>query len=153
MTKPKLDTALIEALAELLQRTGLTEIELAEGDSRIRVVQAPQQLIAQVPGSLSAGSPAAVPTSTDQSAPQTPPEQHPGAVRAPMVGTVYLTPEPGAQPFVTVGGEVREGQTLLIIEAMKVMNPIRAARSGRIAKLLVANGDPVEYGELLLIIE
>ena len=151
MTKPKVDTALIEALAELLQRTGLTEIELAEGDSRIRVVQAPQQLVAQVP--LPAGTPAATPPVTDQATPQTPPEQHPGAVRAPMVGTVYLTPEPGAQPFVTLGSEVREGQTLLIIEAMKVMNPIRASRSGRIAKLLVANGDPVEYGELLLIIE
>jgi acetyl-CoA carboxylase biotin carboxyl carrier protein len=74
-------------------------------------------------------------------------------VRAPMVGTVYLTPEPGAPPFITVGSEVRDGTTLLIIEAMKVMNPIRAPQSGRIAKLLVTNGDPVEYGELLLIIE
>jgi acetyl-CoA carboxylase biotin carboxyl carrier protein len=153
MTKPKVDTALIEALAELLQRTGLTEIELAEGDSRIRVVQAPQQLVAQVAGAQLAAMPAATPAVTDQATPQTAPEQHPGAVRAPMVGTVYLTPEPGAQPFVTLGSEVREGQTLLIIEAMKVMNPIRAPRSGRIAKLLVANGDPVEYGELLLIIE
>jgi acetyl-CoA carboxylase biotin carboxyl carrier protein len=70
-----------------------------------------------------------------------------------MVGTVYLTPEPGAPPFITVGSEVRDGATLLIIEAMKVMNPIRAPQSGRIAKLLVTNGDPVEYGELLLIIE
>ena len=70
-----------------------------------------------------------------------------------MVGTVYLTPEPGAPPFVDVGAEVREGQTLLIIEAMKVMNPIRAPRGGRIAQVLVSNGDPVEYGELLLIIE
>jgi acetyl-CoA carboxylase biotin carboxyl carrier protein len=147
MTKPKVDTALIEALAELLQRTGLTEIELAEGDSRIRVVKAAQTTVAQVPG------PAAAPAASEQVSPQTPPEEHPGAVRAPMVGTVYLTPEPGAQPFVTLGSEVREGQTLLIIEAMKVMNPIRASRSGRIAKLLVANGDPVEYGELLLIIE
>ena len=74
-------------------------------------------------------------------------------MRAPMVGTVYLTPEPGAPPFIAVGAEVREGQTLLIIEAMKVMNPIRAARGGRVVNLLVANGDPVEYGELLLIIE
>jgi acetyl-CoA carboxylase biotin carboxyl carrier protein len=70
-----------------------------------------------------------------------------------MVGTVYLTPEPGAPPFVSVGDQVREGQSLLIIEAMKVMNPIRAFKSGRIAKILVGNGDPVEYGELLLIIE
>ena len=149
MTKPKVDTALIEALAELLQRTGLTEIELAEGDSRIRVVKAPQPMVAHLPTATSAATPAV----SEQAAPQTPTEEHPGAVRAPMVGTVYLTPEPGAQPFVTLGSEVREGQTLLIIEAMKVMNPIRASRSGRIAKLLVANGDPVEYGELLLIIE
>lgn len=153
MTKPKVDTALIETLAELLQRTGLTEIELAEGDSRIRVVQAPQPMVAHVPGSLPAAASAAAPTVSDEAAPQTAPEEHPGAVRAPMVGTVYLTPEPGAPPFITLGTEVREGQTLLIIEAMKVMNPIRASRSGRIAKLLVTNGDPVEYGELLLIVE
>jgi acetyl-CoA carboxylase biotin carboxyl carrier protein len=70
-----------------------------------------------------------------------------------MVGTVYLTPEPGAPPFISVGAEVRDGDTLLIIEAMKVMNPIRAPRSGRITRLMVTNGDPVEYGELLLIIE
>ena len=152
MTKQKVDTALIETLAELLQRTGLTEIELAEGDSRIRVVRALPPLVAQVPGALPAAPPPA-PTAPEHAPSQPPPEEHPGAVRAPMVGTVYLTPEPGAPPFVTVGSEVREGQTLLIIEAMKVMNPIRAARSGRIAKLLVTNGDPVEYGELLLIIE
>lgn len=153
MTKPKVDTALIETLAELLQRTGLTEIELAEGDSRIRVVRAPQPMVAHVPGHLPAVAPTGMPPVSDEAAPQTTPEEHPGAVRAPMVGTVYLTPEPGAPPFITVGVEVRESQTLLIIEAMKVMNPIRAPRSGRIAKLLVTNGDPVEYGELLLIIE
>jgi acetyl-CoA carboxylase biotin carboxyl carrier protein len=150
MAKPKVDTALIETLAELLQRTGLTEIELAEGDSRIRVARQPQPVLASIP--TLAPAPAG-PAATDEGAGHTATEDHPGAVRAPMVGTVYLTPEPGAPPFITVGAEVREGQTLLIIEAMKVMNPIRAARSGRIAKLLVANGDPVEYGELLLIIE
>jgi acetyl-CoA carboxylase biotin carboxyl carrier protein len=80
-------------------------------------------------------------------------EGHPGAVRAPMVGTVYLTPEPGGPPFVSLGEEIREGQTLLIIEAMKVMNPIRAPRGGRLVQLLVNSGDPVEYGELLMIIE
>ena len=150
MAKPKVDTALIEALAELLQRTGLTEIELAEGDSRIRVARQPQPVVASVP----AGVPApAGPVASEGAGARTAAEEHPGAVRAPMVGTVYLTPEPGAPPFISVGAEVREGQTMLIIEAMKVMNPIRAARSGRIAKLMVANGDPVEYGELLLIIE
>jgi acetyl-CoA carboxylase biotin carboxyl carrier protein len=153
MTRPKVDTALIETLAELLQRTGLTEIELAEGDSRIRVVQAPQPMVAHLPGSPAAPAPAGPPAVSDEAAPQAAPEEHPGALRAPMVGTVYLTPEPGAPPFITVGADVREGQTLLIIEAMKVMNPIRASRSGRIAQLLVTNGDPVEYGELLLIVE
>jgi acetyl-CoA carboxylase biotin carboxyl carrier protein len=152
MAKPKVDTALIETLAELLLRTGLTEIELAEGDSRIRVARQPQPVVASVPAvaplPVAAGAAA-----RDEGTTHAATEDHPGAVRAPMVGTVYLTPEPGAPPFITVGAEVREGQTLLIIEAMKVMNPIRAARSGRIVNLLVANGDPVEYGELLLIIE
>jgi acetyl-CoA carboxylase biotin carboxyl carrier protein len=152
MAKLNVDTALIERLAELLQRTGLTEIELAEGDSRIRVAREPQPVVATVPGSAPAAVAAGSPGASEE-AHHAAVEQHPGAVRAPMVGTVYLTPEPGAPPFVSLGAEVREGQTLLIIEAMKVMNPIRAAQSGRIAKLLVANGDPVEYGELLLIIE
>jgi acetyl-CoA carboxylase biotin carboxyl carrier protein len=152
MAKPKVDTALIEALAELLQRTGLTEIELAEGDSRIRVARQSQPVVASVPAGAPAPAPAG-PVASEGANARTAADEHPGAVRAPMVGTVYLTPEPGAPPFITVGAEVREGQTMLIIEAMKVMNPIRAARSGRVAKLLVANGDPVEYGELLLIIE
>jgi acetyl-CoA carboxylase biotin carboxyl carrier protein len=151
MAKLNVDTAVIERLAELLQRTGLTEIELAEGDSRIRVAREPQAVVATVPASAPPAAAAQPPL--DEGAQEAAVEEHPGAVRAPMVGTVYLTPEPGAPPFVTVGAEVREGQTLLIIEAMKVMNPIRAARGGRIARLLVANGDPVEYGELLLIIE
>jgi acetyl-CoA carboxylase biotin carboxyl carrier protein len=152
MAKPKVDTALIETLAELLQRTGLTEIELAEGDSRIRVARQPQPVAALVPAVAPAPAPAG-PVAGGEATAQAAAEEHPGAVHAPMVGTVYLTPEPGAPPFITVGAEVREGQTLLIIEAMKVMNPIRAAHSGRVTKLLVANGDPVEYGELLLIIE
>jgi acetyl-CoA carboxylase biotin carboxyl carrier protein len=152
MAKLNVDTALIETLAELLQRTGLTEIELAEGDSRIRVARAPQALVATVPPPPLAAPAATAAAMADASA-HAAAEDHPGAVRAPMVGTVYLTPEPGAPPFITMGSEVREGETLLIIEAMKVMNPIRAPRGGRIAKLLVTNGDPVEYGELLLIIE
>jgi acetyl-CoA carboxylase biotin carboxyl carrier protein len=157
MGKLQVDTALIETLAELLQRTGLTEIELAEGDSRIRVARQPQPLIASVgaPSFVPHGGPtgAANPISAAEPATGAATDRHPGAVHAPMVGTVYLTPEPGAPPFAAIGAEVREGQTLLIIEAMKVMNPIRAPKGGRIAKVLVSNGDPVEYGELLLIIE
>ncbi len=155
MGKLNVNSELIERLAELLQRTGLTEIELAEGDAKVRVARAPQPLIAPVTtpaaGSSAAGSASLAATAGPVGAAAT--ERHPGAVRAPMVGTVYLTPEPGAAPFADIGTEVREGQTLLIIEAMKVMNPIRAARGGRIANVLVSNGDPVEYGELLLIIE
>jgi acetyl-CoA carboxylase biotin carboxyl carrier protein len=156
MGKLNVDTALIETLAELLQRTGLTEIELAEGDSRIRVVRAPQPVTAAfappslAPEPVHAGTALVAQPATGSGAAAS--ERHPGAVRSPMVGTVYLTPEPGAAPFVAVGSEVGEGQTLLIIEAMKVMNPIRAPRGGRVAEVLVSNGDPVEYGELLLVI-
>jgi acetyl-CoA carboxylase biotin carboxyl carrier protein len=152
MAKLNVDTAVIERLAELLQRTGLTEIELAEGDSRIRVAREPQAVVATVAAPAPTAGAGTRPSADDEMR-DAGGEEHPGAVRAPMVGTVYLTPEPGAAPFVTVGADVREGQTLLIIEAMKVMNPLRAARAGRVARLLVANGDPVEYGELLLIIE
>jgi acetyl-CoA carboxylase biotin carboxyl carrier protein len=151
-----IDTGLIETLAELLQRTGLTEIEVNEGDTRIRVAKQPAPVNASYPAMAVAGAvPAqqAIPQASDAAAGKAADSDHPGAVRAPMVGTAYLTPEPGADPFVTVGGEIKEGQTLLIVEAMKVMNPIRAPRSGRIAKILVTNGDPVEFDELLLIID
>ena len=151
MAKLNVDTALIETLADLLQRTGLTEIEISEGDARIRVAREPQPMVATVPHGTRAAHPSAVAAAAPE--PTAAAESHPGSVYAPMVGTVYLTPEPGAPAFVSVGDEVREGQTLLIIEAMKVMNPIRAPRSGRIAQLMVGSGDPVEYGELLLIIE
>ncbi len=151
-----IDTALIETLAELLQRTGLTEIEVNEGETKIRVAKQPAPMAASFPAMASpapAFAPAPIMEAPASKATGSADVDHPGAVRAPMVGTAYLTPEPGADPFVSVGGEVREGQTLLIVEAMKVMNPIRASRSGRIAKILVTNGDPVEYDELLLIID
>jgi acetyl-CoA carboxylase biotin carboxyl carrier protein len=150
MPKLEIDTDLIERLAELLTRTGLSEIELSEGESRIRVARngavAPSAAVAgaAVQGSA-AQSAAAAPAAVDAT--------HPGAVVSPMVGTAYLTPEPGAAPFVTVGGRVEEGQTLLIIEAMKVMNPVRAPKGGRVTQVFIGNGDPVEYGEILLLIE
>lgn len=152
MPKPNIDTSLIETLALLLQRTGLTEIEISEGDARIRVAREPDNVVAQVPAAPRPAA-AAAPPPDAAPAPAAAKETHPGAIHAPMVGTVYLTPEPGATPFVSVGDEVHEGQTLLIIEAMKVMNPIRAPRSGRLLQLAVGSGDPVEYGELLMIIE
>jgi acetyl-CoA carboxylase biotin carboxyl carrier protein len=151
MAKLNVDTSLIETLAELLQRTGLTEIEISEGDARIRVVREQPTAVAHVPhGPWPAQGAAPVAVAAPAAGVV---ESHPGAVRAPMVGTVYLTPEPGAPPFVSLGDEIREGQTLLIIEAMKVMNPIRAPRGGRLVQLLVNSGDPVEYGELLMIVE
>jgi acetyl-CoA carboxylase biotin carboxyl carrier protein len=153
MSKLNVDTSLIETLAELLQRTGLSEIEISEGDARIRVAREQQTAVAQVQHAPRAAvTTPSVSVAAEAGTPEDA-ERHPGAVHAPMVGTVYLTPEPGASPFVSLGDEVREGQTLLIIEAMKVMNPIRAPRSGRVAQLMVNSGDPVEYGELLMIIE
>jgi acetyl-CoA carboxylase biotin carboxyl carrier protein len=153
MAKLNVDTNLIETLASLLERTGLTEIEVAEGEARIRVVRAPRPAVVETVAPAARGGANAAPALVDTRAARPPEVSHPGAIRAPMVGTVYLAPEPSAPPFVTVGGEVREGQTLLIIEAMKVMNPIRAPKSGRVVELLVHNGDPVEYGELLMVIE
>ncbi|MFW5679014.1 MAG: acetyl-CoA carboxylase biotin carboxyl carrier protein [Pseudomonadota bacterium] len=141
MSTITVDPTLIETLADLLDRTGLSEIELAEGDARVRVVR---QL---APVTV---APAAAPAPVEAPEPAERPLQ--GAVLSPMVGTVYLAPEPGAQPFVTVGGRVEEGQTLMIIEAMKVMNPIRAPRSGTVSRILVENAGPVEYGEPLLVL-
>lgn len=144
---PDIDTAFIEKLAELLQRTGLTEIEICQSDTRIRVArQVPATTIEHV---------AAVPSATAVLSAEVAPAEapHPGTVTSPMVGTAYLAPEPGAAPFVKVGDMVKEGQTLLIIEAMKVMNAIRAPRSGRVIRIFAANAAPVEYGEPLLVLE
>ncbi len=145
MKKLEADTNLIRRLAELLEETGLSEIELGEGELRIRVVR---DGLARAPAAEKGDAPAAAPA-----LPPAADASHPGAVTSPMVGTVYLAPEPTAPPFVTVGDAVTEGQTLFIVEAMKVMNPIRAPRAGKVAKLLVGNGDPVEFGEVLLILE
>lgn len=148
LERPNLDLELIRELAAVLSETGLTEIEIGEGDRRIRVARAPAQMSAFLPaahpGAL-AGAQAAAAVLSEAN--------HPGAVASPMVGAVYVAPEPGAPPFVKVGDQVSEGQTLLIIEAMKTMNPIRAPRAGRVTRILVENGAPVEYGEVLLIIE
>lgn len=143
------DGELVRALASLLQETGLTEIEYAVGERRIRVVRGapPAAVTVAMPGpaapAVAAAAPAAPVAATDL----------PGAVKAPMVGTVYLSPQPEAPPFVKVGDTVREGQPLLIIEAMKVMNQIPAPRAGRVTQILVADGTPVEFGQPLLVLE
>jgi acetyl-CoA carboxylase biotin carboxyl carrier protein len=152
------DVAFIQALAELLNANALTELsvkrEYGEDDSlEVRVVkQAPQ--VVQVAAAPVAHV-AAAPVAAAAAAPATPedPAQHPGAVTSPMVGTAYLSPEPGAAAFVTVGAQVTEGQTVLIIEAMKTMNHIPAPRAGTVRRILVSDGTPVEYGAPLMIVE
>jgi acetyl-CoA carboxylase biotin carboxyl carrier protein len=137
------DAELIRTLAALLSETGLTEIEYAIGDRRIRVARARE---GAAPSAQTAVETPPLP------APSRPPD-HTGAVKSPMVGTAYLAPEPGEPPFVRLGDSVIEGQPLLIIEAMKVMNQIRAHRPGRIAQILVVDAQPVEYGTILMLIE
>ena len=147
MTRIPFDPDAIRALAAVLSETGLTEIEIAEKDSRIRVVRAAAP-------SVVAAAPLIAPAAVAAPATAAPDEaSHPGAVLSPMVGVAYLSPEPGAPPFVTVGQSVEAGQTLLLIEAMKTFNQIRAPKAGTVARILVANSTPVEYGEVLLILE
>jgi acetyl-CoA carboxylase biotin carboxyl carrier protein len=147
MTRIPFDPDAIRALAAVLSETGLTEIEIAEKDSRIRIVRAAApSVVAAAP--LVAPAAVAAPTTV---APDE--ASHPGAVLSPMVGVAYHSPEPGAPPFVTVGQSVEAGQTLLLIEAMKTFNQIRAPKAGTVVRILVANSTPVEYGEVLLILE
>jgi len=140
---PIVDADLVRALAALLEETGLSEIEIAQGDRRVRVARnahAATAVTVSVPPAAS-GSAAA------------PHADAAGAVKSPMVGTAYLAPQPGAAHFVKVGDSVREGQALLVIEAMKVMNQIHAPRAGRVAEILVADGTPVEFSQVLMVLE
>ena len=153
MPSPDIDTDLIEQLALLLQRSGLSEIEVAQGETRIRVarqIQPVDQLHMVAPAAQPPAAANQVATALPLGAEE---EVHPGTILSPMVGTVYLAGEPGSPPFVQVGDTVREGQTLVIIEAMKVMNAIRATKPGRVSRILVENAAPVEYGEPLMVIE
>jgi acetyl-CoA carboxylase biotin carboxyl carrier protein len=155
------DVSFIRALAELLRENDLTELqvkrEYGEDDSlNVRVSRQTQVVTTvSVPAAASAAfaAPASAPAAAAAPATSADPASHPGAVTSPMVGTVYLAPEPGAAAFVTVGQQVREGDTILIIEAMKTMNQIPAPRSGKLTRLLVEDGAPVEYGAPLVIIE
>jgi acetyl-CoA carboxylase biotin carboxyl carrier protein len=140
----KIDGDLVRALAALLDETGLSEIEYAVGDLRIRVARG----AAPIAVAAAAAQPASAPTAREPA--EGPPE---GAVTSPMVGTAYLSPQPGAAPFVAPGDTVREGQVLLLIEAMKVMNQIHAPRAGRVARFVVTDGAPVEYGQVLLLLD
>jgi acetyl-CoA carboxylase biotin carboxyl carrier protein len=148
--KAIVDQEQIRALAELLTDTGLTEIEIEREGTRIRVartVTVAAAAPAPVYAAPAAGAAAAAPAAAVSDA------NHPGAVHSPMVGTAFRAPEPGGRPYVEVGDQVRQGDTLLIVEAMKTMNQIPAPRSGKVTKILVDDGQPVEFGEALLIIE
>ena len=151
------DAEAIRALAEILAETGLTEIEVSEKDSRIRVARmpAPVQAVAAAPQAVAAPAPAPAAVPAEAAAPATPADlsRHPGAVNSPMVGVAYLTPDPSSPPFASEGQIVTAGQTLMLIEAMKTFNQIKAPKGGTLKALLVASGDPVEYGQLLAIIE
>ena len=144
MVKADINSELVRKLADLLDETGLSEIEYATGTWKVRVARnlgAGQAVPARPAGDGAARGPMAT---------EAPP---PGAVPSPMVGTVYLAPEPDAAPFVTIGERVSEGQTVMLIEAMKTFNEIRAPRAGEVKQILVENATPVEYGDVLLIVE
>jgi acetyl-CoA carboxylase biotin carboxyl carrier protein len=154
------DPDLIRSLAKLLDETGLTEIECSAGDQRIRVSR-------QIAASAAVASPAPVVVENSPAPPPVPAtngashpgangangHDHPGTLKAPLVGIAYLAAEPGAAPYVRVGDTVTEGQTLMIIEAMKVMNQIRAPRAGRVSRVYISDAEPVEYGMALMLIE
>lgn len=151
--KSSIDQELIRNLASLLTETDLTEIEIEQDDFRIRVARniSAQPVHVSTPAPVAA-APAAAPAAETTSE-KADPAKHPGAVPSPMVGTAYFSPAPGAKPFVQVGDKVAGGQTVMIVEAMKTMNQIPAPRAGTISAILVEDGQPVEYGEPLMIIE
>jgi acetyl-CoA carboxylase biotin carboxyl carrier protein len=150
--RPEIDHELIRALARLLEETGLTEIEFERDGQRVRVARHVQAVFAPAPPRPAAVAEPQASALQDGGGPIDP-AKHPGAVSSPMVGTAYVGPAPGARPFVEVGSQVRAGDTLLIIEAMKTMNQIPSPRSGTVIQILIEDGQPVEFGEPLMIIE
>ena len=149
MAEFDIDDDFVRKLAALLDETGLTEIEFADGERRIRVCKSIQTITAAPQIAPMAAAEDASPASEEPKSLA----DHPGAVTAPMVGTAYTAPEPGADSFVNVGDTVSAGQTLLLIEAMKTFNPVRAPKAGRVAQILISDATPVEYGEPLIILE
>lgn len=154
----KIDSEAIRELAGLLEETGLNEIEITEGEQSIRINKGGGVVAAPAAAQTQAAAPqmASDPTQPQQAnteAPETVTGDHPGAVTSPMVGTAYMQSEPGAAPFVQKGATVNEGDTVLIIEAMKVMNPIKAHKGGTVNQILVEDGQPVEFGDVLMVVE
>ncbi|MFJ5369690.1 acetyl-CoA carboxylase biotin carboxyl carrier protein [Bosea sp. CER48] len=152
-TKSPIDPELVRELAELLNQTDLTEIEVEKGDLRVRVARSITTTV-QVPAAaalpVAAAAPVAVAATPAESKPTA---AHPGAVTSPMVGTAYRRPSPEAKPFVEIGSVVKQGERILLVEAMKTFNDIVAPRAGKVTAILVEDGQPVEYGEPLLVIE
>lgn len=146
----QVDPELVRQLAELLDETNLTEIEVQDGERRIKVARNVTVGAAPAIAMPAAAAPAAAPAAAAAPVAEA---DHPGTVKSPMVGTVYLSSEPGGKHFVAPGDKVTAGQTLLIVEAMKVMNAISAPRAGTVRALLVENGQPVEYDQPLLVVE
>ncbi len=142
-TKFDLDPAFVRKLAKLLEETGLGEIEYAEGDRKIRVAVTRGAVVHAAPVAHNAAAAPVAPAAAAING---------TAVTSPMVGTVYLTPSPEAPPFIKVGDKVKAGDTLLIVEAMKVMNPIKASQAGTVSEILVTSGKPVEFGENLVVL-
>ncbi|MET0294914.1 MAG: acetyl-CoA carboxylase biotin carboxyl carrier protein [Caulobacter sp.] len=164
MSTPKapadsIDARLVRKLADILSDTGLTEIEVEQGELRIRVarevttVAAAPIAYAAAPAPVAAPAPAAAPAVAAPAAEAAPVAARGDAVKSPMVGTAYLAPQPGADNFIKVGDKIAAGQTLLIVEAMKTMNPIPAPKGGVVVEILVGDGQPVEFGEPLVVIE
>ncbi len=149
----RVDTEMVKKLARMLDENGLSEIEVEDNERRIVVKrQLGGAPVAYAPVPAPA-APAPTPAPTPAAGAEASPASHPGAVKSPMVGTAYLSAEPGTAPFISVGARVKEGDTLVIIEAMKVMNPIPSPRSGVIKQILIQNAQPVEYEQPLAIIE
>jgi acetyl-CoA carboxylase biotin carboxyl carrier protein len=148
MAKFEVNEELVRKLADLLQETGLNEIEYEVNNHRIRVAKSAAVAVHAAPQ-----APLGAPCAPQQPAAGGPEAIPSGAITAPMVGTVYVASEPGTPPLVKVGDQVSEGQVLLIIEAMKVMNPLASPRAGTVKQIMVSDGQPVEYGEPLLVIE
>ncbi len=153
--KVAIDRELIHELADLLEETGLDEIEIEQNGMRVRVVRhSPVVQLSTGPDSAAPPAAVTVPTPVPMPAPApADPAKHPGVVASPMVGTAYRAAEPAAKPFIDVGSQVKIGDTLLIVEAMKTMNQIPAPRAGTVTQILFEDGQPVEYGQPLMIIE
>jgi acetyl-CoA carboxylase biotin carboxyl carrier protein len=156
MSAMKIDVEAIKSLADLLNETGLSEIEVSDEGKCIRVTKSfggPQTYaVPQMMAAPAAATPAMAPVASNNVAAISS-DNHPGAVKSPMVGTAYLQSEPGAPPFVSKGAKIKAGDTILIIEAMKVMNPIKADKGGTVVDVLISDAQPVEFGQVLVIIE